>query len=57
AKYVPEIIGDNYKVHMKLTINYLAPEDYGIYKCISKNSLGDMEGSVNVYSKCIELWY
>ncbi|XP_076266822.1 neurotrimin-like [Rhynchophorus ferrugineus] len=49
AKYVPEIIGDNYKVHMKLTINYLAPEDYGIYKCISKNSLGDMEGSVNVY--------
>ncbi|XP_030749450.1 neurotrimin-like [Sitophilus oryzae] len=49
SKYVPEIIGDNYKVHMKLTINYLAPEDYGIYKCISKNSLGDMEGSVNVY--------
>ncbi|XP_060524386.1 neurotrimin-like isoform X2 [Cylas formicarius] len=49
GKYVPEIIGDNYKVHMKLTINYLGPDDYGIYKCVSKNSLGDMEGSVNVY--------
>ncbi|CAG9768507.1 unnamed protein product [Ceutorhynchus assimilis] len=49
TKFVPEIIGDNYEVHMKLTINYLDERDFGIYKCISKNSLGDMEGSVNVY--------
>ncbi|XP_066140748.1 neurotrimin-like isoform X1 [Euwallacea fornicatus] len=49
TKFVPEIIGDNYKVHMKLTINYLDEHDFGIYKCISKNSLGDMEGSINVY--------
>lgn len=36
---------------MRLRINSLAPTDYGVYKCISKNSLGDMEGSINVYSK------
>nr|CAI5826172.1 unnamed protein product [Callosobruchus analis] len=49
TKYVPEIIEDGYKVHMKLKIRSLGPEDYGIYKCVSKNSLGDMEGSINVY--------
>lgn len=51
AKFVPEIIEDGYKVHMRLRINSLTPSDYGVYKCISKNSLGDMEGSINVYSK------
>ncbi|CAH1176500.1 unnamed protein product [Phaedon cochleariae] len=49
AKYVPEIIEDGYKVHMKLRISSLGPKDYGVYKCISKNSLGDMEGTINVY--------
>ncbi|XP_050507769.1 lachesin isoform X1 [Diabrotica virgifera virgifera] len=48
-KFVPEIIEDGYKVHMKLRINLLEPKDYGVYKCISKNSLGDMEGTINVY--------
>ncbi|KAL1508987.1 hypothetical protein ABEB36_003797 [Hypothenemus hampei] len=50
TKFVPEIIGDNYKVHMKLSINYLGDQDFGVYKCVSKNSQGDMEGSINVYS-------
>ncbi|CAG9855186.1 unnamed protein product [Phyllotreta striolata] len=48
-KFVPEIIEDGYKVHMKLRIKLLDPKDYGIYKCISKNSLGEMEGTINVY--------
>nr|XP_023025528.1 uncharacterized protein LOC111513538 [Leptinotarsa decemlineata] len=34
---------------MKLTIKSIGPKDYGVYKCISKNSLGDMEGTINVY--------
>lgn len=51
-KYVPELIEDGYKTHMKLTLRYLIePDDYGIYKCISKNSVGEMEGTINVYSK------
>ncbi|RZC39382.1 I-set, Ig 3, and/or ig domain containing protein [Asbolus verrucosus] len=49
GKYLPEIIEDGYKVHMKLTLNHLGPQDYGIYRCISKNSLGDMEGTINIY--------
>ncbi|CAH1103445.1 unnamed protein product [Psylliodes chrysocephalus] len=48
-KFVPEIIEEGYKVTMKLRINILEPKDYGVYKCISKNSLGDMEGTINVY--------
>lgn len=53
SKFVPEIIEDGYKVHMRLRINSLSSNDYGVYKCISKNSLGDMEGSINVYSEYI----
>ncbi|XP_063912146.1 lachesin-like [Zophobas morio] len=49
AKYVPEIIDSGYTVHMKLTINHLGEQDYGIYKCISKNSLGDTDGTINIY--------
>ncbi|KAK9881845.1 hypothetical protein WA026_018032 [Henosepilachna vigintioctopunctata] len=49
-KYVPEIIEEGYKVHMKLTLKYLIdPDDFGIYKCVSKNSVGEMEGTINVY--------
>ncbi|XP_045468329.1 lachesin-like isoform X2 [Harmonia axyridis] len=49
-KYVPELIEDGYKTHMKLTLRYLIePDDYGIYKCVSKNSVGEMEGTINVY--------
>lgn len=58
SKYVPEIIEDGYKVHMKLSLNHLGPQDYGIYKCISKNSLGDMEGTINIYSeRLIVYWF
>ncbi|XP_044756809.1 lachesin-like isoform X2 [Coccinella septempunctata] len=49
-KYVPELIEDGYRTHMKLTLRYLIePDDYGIYKCVSKNSVGEMEGTINVY--------
>lgn len=39
---------------MKLTLNNLGPQDYRIYRCISKNSLGEMEGTINIYSKYIK---
>lgn len=34
---------------MKLTIKNLAAGDFGNYRCISKNSLGETEGSIRVY--------
>ncbi|XP_050545663.1 lachesin-like isoform X2 [Daktulosphaira vitifoliae] len=40
---------EGYKTHMKLTIRSLSPEDYGSYKCVTKNSLGEAEGSMRIY--------
>lgn len=36
---------------MKLTIRNLQYGDFGNYRCISKNSLGETEGSIRVYGK------
>lgn len=44
---------DGYKGHMKLTIRSLSPEDYGSYKCMTKNSLGEAEGSMRIYGKLL----
>ncbi|XP_026466369.1 opioid-binding protein/cell adhesion molecule homolog isoform X2 [Ctenocephalides felis] len=40
---------DAYKVVMKLTIRNVGPSDYGTYKCVAKNSLGDTDGSIKLY--------
>lgn len=42
-----------YRAHMKLTIRNLQYGDFGNYRCISKNSLGETEGSIRVYGKYI----
>ncbi|KAK2585131.1 hypothetical protein KPH14_008638 [Odynerus spinipes] len=48
-KYEPTLSDNAYKVHMKLTIRSVAMSDYGTYKCISKNSLGETDGSIKLY--------
>ncbi|XP_047347784.1 limbic system-associated membrane protein-like isoform X3 [Vespa velutina] len=48
-KYEPTLSDDTYKVQMKLTIRSVTMSDYGIYKCISKNSLGETDGSISLY--------
>lgn len=40
-----------YKVHMKLTIRSVSPTDYGSYKCVAKNSLGETDGTIKLYRK------
>lgn len=42
---------ENYKVVMRLTINPVTKNDYGTYKCVSRNSLGETEGSIKLYRK------
>ncbi|XP_011698601.1 PREDICTED: protein CEPU-1 isoform X2 [Wasmannia auropunctata] len=49
GKYEPVLKDNAYKIHMKLTINSVSPTDYGSYKCVSRNSLGDTDGSIKVY--------
>lgn len=54
-KYHLIIDEDRYKAHMKLTIRSLSPKDYGSYKCVTKNSLGEAEGSMRIYGNCFLL--
>ncbi|KAK2585130.1 hypothetical protein KPH14_008637 [Odynerus spinipes] len=51
GKYEPVLLDNAYKVHMKLTIHSVSASDYGSYKCVSRNSLGDTDGSISVYGK------
>ena len=36
---------------MMMTIAQVKPGDYGAYKCVSKNSLGETEGQIRLYGK------
>ncbi|XP_055928972.1 lachesin-like isoform X2 [Argiope bruennichi] len=49
AKYETSIKEKNYKVHMRLAIKNLEPQDFGTYKCFAENSLGSTEGSIRLY--------
>ncbi|CRK87173.1 CLUMA_CG000981, isoform A [Clunio marinus] len=48
-KYIIDYNENSYRAHMKLTIKSLSMGDFGNYRCISKNSLGETEGSIRVY--------
>lgn len=50
-KYESSFSDNTYKMHMKLMIRSVAMSDYGSYKCISKNSLGETDGSIKLYRK------
>lgn len=45
------MIDSAYKVHMKLTIKSVSPADFGTYRCVSKNSLGETDGTIKLYGK------
>lgn len=40
-----------YAVTMSLVIHKLQKSDMGGYKCISKNSIGDAEGTIRLYGE------
>ncbi|XP_060862108.1 neurotrimin-like isoform X2 [Metopolophium dirhodum] len=40
----------SYKVQMKLTIVDVSHTDYGVYKCVAKNSRGETDGTIRLYS-------
>lgn len=51
-KYTTADAENSYRIHMRLTIKDLGLSDFGNYKCISKNSLGETEGSIRLYGQC-----
>lgn len=41
GKYHTDITEANYRTHMRLTVRNLREKDFGRYRCLSKNSLGN----------------
>lgn len=56
-KYTTDIEESSYKTSMKLTIRNLQTGDFGNYRCISKNSLGETEGSIRLYGTYLLITY
>ncbi|KAG5676523.1 hypothetical protein PVAND_006352 [Polypedilum vanderplanki] len=48
-RFEPIELENAYKVIMKLTINSVSQNDFGAYRCVSKNSLGDTDGTIKLY--------
>jgi len=40
---------EGYRLHSRLTIHQVTRSDFGAYKCVSKNSLGETEGQIRLY--------
>ena len=53
AKYQMREEHDSYNTKMKLTIMNLEEKDFGSYKCVAKNVIGEKEGLVRLYGKYI----
>lgn len=50
-KYEAVSSDDSYRVYMRLKIRTVGPADYGAYKCVAKNSLGETDGTIKLYGK------
>ncbi|XP_047526022.1 lachesin-like isoform X1 [Pieris napi] len=45
----PQRIAGTYRSILRLPLRRIKTSDYGAYKCVSKNSLGDTEGTIKLY--------
>jgi hypothetical protein len=52
-KFVTKTNENSYRTYMKLTVKNLTTKDFGSYRCISKNSLGETEGSIRLYGELV----
>lgn len=50
-RFVPETFESGYKITMRLTIYDVDISDFGAYRCVAKNSLGDTDGAIKLYRK------
>ncbi|XP_030760930.1 lachesin-like [Sitophilus oryzae] len=51
SEYDPTQKSHNYKIYMKLKIEHVMQSDYGKYKCIAKNALGETDGTIQLFCK------
>ncbi|XP_049301886.1 lachesin-like isoform X2 [Bactrocera dorsalis] len=47
--FASETFERGYKITMRLTIKYVDTSDFGSYRCVAKNSLGDTDGTIKLY--------
>lgn len=47
--YVTEQIETGYKITMRITIKNVNSTDFGSYRCVAKNSLGETDGTIKLY--------
>ncbi|VVD01638.1 unnamed protein product [Leptidea sinapis] len=45
----PQRISGTFRSVLRLSLRRIKNSDYGSYKCVSKNSLGDTEGTIKLY--------
>lgn len=53
AKYLMREEHDSYRTKMKLKIVSLDEKDFGSYKCVAKNAIGEKEGLVRLYEMAL----
>lgn len=51
GKFEPILIDNAYKAVMRLNIKSVSQSDFGSYRCVAKNSLGDTDGTIKLYSE------
>lgn len=50
-KYETSSTNIGYSKYMKLKIRTVGPNDYGSYRCVAKNSLGETDGLIKLEGK------
>jgi len=56
-KYEAISTDSGYNKYMILKIRKLSPQDFGSYKCVAKNSLGETDGFIKLDRERILLFY
>lgn len=51
TKYDIDLIENTYKTLVQLTIKSVSKSDFGAYRCITQNPLGDMDGTIKLYGE------